>query len=55
MMTREWMTRYESMKEKHVCKTDLDLYFTEKKIGNMNVDILDIGTIGCLHMMFPIS
>lgn len=45
MATREWMTRYESIKEKLVCKADLDLHFTEKKIGNMNVDILDIGTV----------
>ena len=45
MATREWMTRYESIKEKLVCKADPDLHFTEKKIGNMNVDILDIGTV----------
>lgn len=45
MPEKEWMTKYESIKEKLACKADLDLHFTEKMIGNMNVEILDIGTV----------
>ena len=43
MPTTEWLNKYESIKDKLVCKTDLDAYFTEKVIGNMGVDVLDIG------------
>ena len=45
MPTTEWLNKYESIKDKLVCKTDLDTYFTEKVIGNMGVDVLDIGTV----------
>lgn len=44
MPTTEWMSKYESIKDKLVCKIDLDAYFTEKMIGTMAVDVLDIGT-----------
>ena len=43
MPTTEWLNKYESIKEKLTCKTDLDAHFTEKVIGNMGVDVLDIG------------
>ena len=43
MPTTEWLNKYESIKDKLVCKTDLDAHFTEKVIGNMAVDVLDIG------------
>ena len=33
MPTKEWMEKYEAVKEKLTCKIDLDAYFTEKKIG----------------------
>lgn len=44
MPTTEWMKKYEAMKDKLICKTDLDAYFTKKVIGKMEVDVLDIGT-----------
>ena len=43
MPATEWLNKYESIKDKLACKTDLDAYFTEKVIGNMGVDVLDIG------------
>lgn len=45
MPTKEWLDKYEQVKEKLVCKTDLDAYFTEKKIGKAAVDTLEIGTV----------
>jgi len=45
MPTTEWMKKYEAMKDKLACKTDLDAYFMEKVIGNMAVDVLGIGTV----------
>lgn len=30
----EWLKKYESLKNKLACKTDLDTYFSEKIIGN---------------------
>ena len=37
MPTAEWLNKYESIKDKLACKTDLDAHFTEKVIGNMGV------------------
>ena len=45
MPTAEWMNKYETIKDKLNCKIDLDAYFTEQVIGNMAVDLLDIGTV----------
>ena len=45
MPTNQWMEKYEAVKNRLDCKTDLDAYFTEKKIGGMEVDVLDIGTV----------
>ena len=45
MPTTEWLNKYESIKDKLACKTDLDIHFTEKVIGNMRVNVLDIGTV----------
>ena len=45
MPTAEWMNKYETIKGKLNCKIDLDAYFTEQVIGNMAVDLLDIGTV----------
>ena len=45
MPTTEWMNKYESIKDKLTCKTDLNSYFTEKVIGKMKVDMLNIGTV----------
>ena len=47
MPTAEWMTKYQKIKDSLTCKIDLDAYFTEKAIGNMAVDTLDIGTVHC--------
>ena len=45
MPTTEWMTKYKALKDKLNCKIDLESYFTEKVIGKMAVDVLDIGTV----------
>ena len=45
MPTTEWLNKYESIKDKLACKTDLDAHFSEKVIGNMGVDVLDIGAV----------
>ena len=44
MPTTEWLNKYEAIKDKLTCKDDLEAHFTEKVIGNMAVDVLDIGT-----------
>ena len=44
-MDKNWQEMYERNKEKFRCKIDLESYFTEKKIGEMEVDTLDIGEI----------
>lgn len=44
-MDKNWQEMYERNREKFRCKIDLDSYFTEKKIGEMEVDILDIGEV----------
>ena len=45
MPTAEWERRYEEIREKLACKTDLETYFTEKAIGDQGVDVLDIGAV----------
>lgn len=45
MLIKEWMEKYESVKGNLVCKIDLESYFTEKKIGKMKVDTLEIGNV----------
>ena len=45
MPATEWLNKYESVKDKLACKADLETYFTEKMIGNMMVDVLDIGPV----------
>ena len=45
MPTAEWLNKYESIKDKLACKTDLDAHFTEKVIGNREVDVLDLSLI----------
>lgn len=45
MPTKEWMEKYEAVKEKLTCKIDLDAYFTENKIGKTTVDVLEIGDV----------
>ena len=45
MPTTEWLNKYEAIKDKLTYKDDLEAHFTEKVIGNMAVDVLDIGTV----------
>ena len=45
MPSKEWLTKYESKKESLRCKIDLDAYFTENKIGKINLDVLNIGKV----------
>lgn len=40
-----WQAIYEENKEKFRCKVDLESYFTQKKIGEMAVDTLEIGDV----------
>lgn len=40
-----WQAMYEENKEKFRCKVDLERYFTQKKIGEMAVDTLEIGDV----------
>ena len=45
MPTTEWLNKYEAIKDKLTCKDDLEAHFTEKVIGNMGVDVLDIEAV----------
>ena len=45
MPSKEWLEKYEAVKEKLRCKKDLDAYFTEKEIGGVKVDTLEIGSV----------
>ena len=45
MPTTEWLNKYEAIKDRLTCKDDLEAHFTEKVIGNMAVDVLDIGAV----------
>ena len=45
MPITEWLNKYEAIKNKLTCKDDLEAHFTEKVIGNMAVDVLDIGAV----------
>ena len=45
MPTTEWLNKYESIQDKLACKTDLEAQFTENVIGNIGVDVLDIGAV----------
>lgn len=44
-MDKNWLEIYEKNKKKFRCKIDLESYFNEKKIGEMEVDTLDIGEV----------
>ena len=44
-MTNNWQAMYEENKEKFRCKVNLESYFTQKKIGEMAVDTLEIGDV----------
>ena len=45
MPTKEWLEKYESIKASLASKIDLDSYFTEKSIGKMGVNTLEIGHV----------
>lgn len=44
-MDKNWQEMYERNREKFRCKIDLESYFKEKKIGEIEVDTLDIGEL----------
>ena len=44
-MDKNWQEMYERNKNKFRCKVDLESYFTEKKIGEMEIDTLEIGEV----------
>ena len=35
----DWMEKYDLIKEKLVCKIDIEKYYTENNIGKMKVDV----------------
>ena len=45
MITKQWLDKYELVKEKLMCNTDLESYFSKKQIGEINIDILEIGNV----------
>lgn len=45
IQTKEWNEKYEAVKNKLKCKTALEAYFTENKIGKIAVDVLKIGEV----------
>lgn len=45
MQTKEWNEKYQAVKKKLECKIDLDSYFTKNKIGEVPVDVLEIGEV----------
>ena len=45
MPSKEWLDKYEAVKEKLRCTIDLDAYFTEKEIGGTPIDTLEIGSV----------
>lgn len=45
MPDKNWLSKYESIKEQLYSKIDLESYFTEKQIGKVAIDTLEIGTV----------
>ena len=45
MPDKEWMSKYEKIKEQLNCSVDLETYFTEKQIAERDVDVMEIGKI----------
>lgn len=45
MPDKEWLNKYENVKKKLNCNIDLEAYFSEKQIGEMSVDTLEIGKV----------
>lgn len=45
MTDAKWLAKYAAVKHKLACKINLEAYFTEPQIGNMPVDILEIGKV----------
>lgn len=44
-MNKKWLETYEKNKDKFRCKINLESYFTSSKIGDIDVDVLEIGNI----------
>ena len=45
MPTTEWLEKYEKIRKNLSSNMNLDAYFTEKAIGNVHIDTLNIGTV----------
>ena len=45
MADAAWMSRYEAVRDKLDCKVDLEAYFSEKAVGAVPVDVLDMGSV----------
>ena len=45
MPTKEWLEKYEKIRKNLSSNMNLDAYFTEKVIGNVHIDTLNIGTV----------
>lgn len=44
-ISKEWLNKYEAVKSKLRPKSDLDRYFSQKQIGTVNVELLNIGEV----------
>ena len=42
---KEWLDHWQQVKHALDCKVDLEQYFTEKQIGEAEVDVLDLGEV----------
>ena len=45
MPSEEWRIKYQRVKERLQCRTDLETYFSETRIGDTDVDTLAIGDV----------
>lgn len=45
MCEEKWLDIYQNVKEKLNCKIDLESYFTQKKIGKIDIDTINIGEV----------
>ncbi len=42
---KRWIEKFEEVKKQFDCKTDLEKYFTQDKIGNIKIDKINIGEV----------
>lgn len=46
-LDRAWLKRWEDVKSRYDCRIDLDSYFTRDKIGQAEMDVLELGMVNC--------